>query len=278
MHSIKKAFEAHPFPKKYSKDGITFNAVEIEINSRCNRSCSYCPNSVGERIEQGEMQPSTYLNIMKQLKAIEFKGRISYEFYNEPMLCKHFFDYVKMTKEYLPDCYVELYTNGTLLTLDSFNRLIELGVDFFVVTKHEEVKNYCFDKTWLNLSPELKAKVRYQDHTELRKSNRGGLVNAGPEKIQPLLPCYIPDQIVTITLLGNVLPCFEDFYQKNVMGNVNNDQLIDIWNSDKYKNFRYELRKALRHKHTPCSTCNRLQVLPDLPMQILIDKENLMEN
>jgi len=269
MVSPKKNYETNPFPVEYSTDGKTFYAVEIEINSRCNRTCSYCPNSVGERIEQGEMAPEIYQRIMQQLQDIQFKGRISYEFFNEPMLCSHFFEYVEMTKQYIPDCTIELYTNGTLLTYDKFQKLVSFGIDHFVVTKHEGIDQYCFDHTWKKLSDQEKSLVKYQTHEELKKSNRGGVVKAGPERSTVLLPCYIPEQIVTITVAGNVLPCFEDFYQNNMMGNVGEDTLINIWNSEKYKKFRYELRKALRHMNTPCKTCNRVEVLPDLPESMM---------
>lgn len=268
MLANRNAYEINPFPSEYSRDGRTFYAVEIEINSRCNRTCSYCPNSVGERVEDGEMDPKTYESIMKQLQSIQFKGRISYEFYNEPMLCSHFFEFVEMTKKYLPLVTIELYTNGTLLTYEKFKRLFELGVDKFIVTKHEGINHYCFDNTFERLKESEKKKVIYQTYQELKMSNRGGLVKAGPDISTHLLPCYIPDQVVTVTVNGNVLPCFEDFYQKNVMGNVNENSLIEIWNSEKYQKFRYELRKALRHKHDPCKTCNRMEVLPDNVMAI----------
>jgi radical SAM protein with 4Fe4S-binding SPASM domain len=67
--------------------------------------------------------------------------------------------------------------------------------------------------------------------------------------------------MLTITLQGNVIPCFEDFYQHNQMGNINQQHLKDIWESNKYLKFREELNLGLRHRYKACEDCNRLEVL-----------------
>jgi radical SAM protein with 4Fe4S-binding SPASM domain len=246
-----------------SQNSSRFQTVEIEINSHCNRACSYCPNSVAERIEKGEMDPELYSCIIDQLVDIRFDGKIAYEFYNEPLLAKNFDRFLVEARTKLPQTTIELYTNGTLLTLKRFRSLLELGINRFVVTKHEGIKNFAFDKTFAQLTESEKELVLYRGHEDVIMTNRGGCVTAGPSSIPALTPCYIPEMSVTITLLGNVLPCFEDFNQKLAMGNVKEKHLWDIWNTNKYRQFREDLRRGLRHKHSPCNTCNRLVVLPD---------------
>lgn len=44
-------------------------AIEIEINSDCNLSCAYCPNSKSERVEKGHMKPEVFETLMKQLQS-----------------------------------------------------------------------------------------------------------------------------------------------------------------------------------------------------------------
>lgn len=55
-----------------------FRMVEIEINSQCNRKCSYCPNSFMKRKEQGEMESKVFYKLLESLRKIKFDGRISY--------------------------------------------------------------------------------------------------------------------------------------------------------------------------------------------------------
>lgn len=234
--------------------------VEIEINHHCNRACSYCPNSVAARKEKGEMDPLLFVKIMKQLSLNQYQGSISYEFYNEPMLAKNFEWFVQTTRQHLPHNRIDLYTNGTLLSLDKFRAFQQLGISRFIVTKHEGIKDYLFDETYAKLTAEEKSVVIYQSYKDLKLTNRGGMVKAGPAQALHLTPCFIPEFLMVITVLGNVLPCFEDFHEENIMGNLDTEALIDIWENTKFKFFRNNLRKGLRHLESPCKNCNRLQV------------------
>lgn len=234
--------------------------VEIEINHHCNRACSYCPNSVATRKEKGEMEPELFEKLMQQLVEIGYKGIISYEFYNEPMLAKNFLWFVKTTRKYLPKNQIDLYTNGTLLDLSKFKELIGLGVNRFIVTKHEGVKNYVFDDVYQNLTEEERSLVLYKSFTELKLTNRGGTVDAGPKEPAHLTPCYIPEFLLVVTVLGNILPCFEDFHEENIMGNIDKTHLHEIWNNQKFSTFRHNLKRGLRHLQSPCNKCNRIQV------------------
>ncbi|MCO4792916.1 MAG: SPASM domain-containing protein [Bacteriovoracaceae bacterium] len=237
-------------------------AVEIEINSACNMACSYCPNSVAKRVETGEMSEETYSLIMDQLQDLKFRGRISYDFYNEPLLCRNLEKFVSMAHEKLPKSKIIIYTNGTKLTLEKLEALIKCGVCEFVVTEHEDGQkgNDLFTKVYESLDESLKRYILFQKYSEIQLFNRGGVLeHLGPA--EKLLPCQIPANIMTITVKGNVLPCFEDFYQDHEMGNVHNNHLREIWESDKYVTFRDELAKGLRHKYKACSGCNRTEVL-----------------
>ena len=237
--------------------------VEIEINHHCNRACSYCPNSVAARKEQGEMEPELFIRIMKELAFNNYQGSISYEFYNEPMLAKNFEWFVQTTRHYLPNNRIDLYTNGTLLSLEKFRTAHHLGVSRFIVTKHQGINSYLFDDTFSQLTDEEKSIVIYQSYKDLKLTNRGGIVKAGPDKALHLTPCLIPEFLMVVTVLGNVLPCFEDFHEENIMGNIGSESLMDIWESNKFKSFRSNLRKGLRHLESPCKNCNRLQVAYD---------------
>jgi|SRR5690606_21568011 len=237
--------------------------IEIEINHHCNRACSYCPNSTSQRIEKGEMDRDLFTKLMHQLSDVNYRGQISYEFYNEPMLAKNYRWFVQTTREFLPYVTIDFYTNGTLLTIDRFRELINDGVNRFIVTKHEGVENYVFDKTYLELTENEKMMTQFKSFTDLKLTNRGGAVDAGPPSPANLTPCFIPEFLITVTVKGNVLPCFEDFHQENIMGNVGTEHIRDIWHNEKFNYFRKQLRQGLRHTLSPCNKCNRVQVCYD---------------
>ena len=70
-------------------------------------------------------------------------------------------------------------------------------------------------------------------------------------------PCNIPNHILTISVLGNVLSCFEDFYQKYVFQNVKDANVIETWNSNPYNQFRNDLIDGKREIYSTCNKCNR---------------------
>ena len=240
-----------------------FNAIEIEINHGCNKTCSYCPVSTLERIEKGHMSLEIYEEIISQLKDLNYEGRISYDFYNEPMLSPNLEKYVKMAKTALPKTNIELYSNGTLLSLERFQRLDTAGVDKFIITKHEGAGAFIFEETMTKLSPQEMSKLQYRSFAELRLTNRGGVLPHVPHEREAVsLPCMIPSMMLTITVNGNVVPCFEDFYQKNQMGNIMEKKLKDIWLSENYISFRKKLFFGKRAEFEACKSCSRLEVLP----------------
>ncbi len=237
--------------------------VEIEINHHCNRTCSYCPNSVAERKEKGEMDRVLFTKLMQQLKDINYSGIISYEFYNEPMLAKDLDWYIQTTREFLPNCKIDFYSNGTLLTKEKFYKLLKFGVNRFLITKHENEDNYIFDTVYMDLEDQHKSMVIFKSYKELKLTNRGGTVDAGPKGTAHLTPCFIPNFLLVVTVSGNVLPCFEDFHEENIMGNINDTHLIDIWKNESFQKFRNNLKLGKRHAQSPCDKCNRTQVLFD---------------
>src|ERR1700730_14562092 len=67
--------------RRYGVDScFMFRAVELEVNSMCNRKCSYCPN-VSDKRPLDYMEESLFEKVIQELAAIDFDGRISYHFY-----------------------------------------------------------------------------------------------------------------------------------------------------------------------------------------------------
>ena len=97
------------------KDGkfvAPFKMVEIEINSHCNRRCAYCPQSVpGYRKPPRFMDRDTFHKIIIILKEAEYSGRISYHFFNEPLLHPHIEEFANIVRNELPAAHQVIFTN-----------------------------------------------------------------------------------------------------------------------------------------------------------------------
>ncbi|MBY0552896.1 SPASM domain-containing protein [bacterium] len=237
-------------------------AVEIEINSDCNLSCAYCPNSKSERIEKGHMPLETFKKIMLQLQQYNYAGRISYHFYNEPTLSPNLNLFVRMTKEHLPKAKTILYSNGTNLDKNKIDALYADGLDRFVITEHHQAKLHNLDFISDDKSIYTTNRFKFSTFKQIPMTNRAGAVKAGARITEPLnTPCFIPRCVLVITLKGNVVACYEDYFQHHVMGNIHEQDIMSIWNSEKYVHFRNELKLGNRHKFEACKNCNNQLII-----------------
>lgn len=237
-------------------------AIEIEINSDCNLSCAYCPNAKSERAEKGMMSRALFEEIMKQLEKYDYSGRISYHFYNEPTLSPDLNYFVGLTKKYLPKAKSILYSNGTLLNKEKIDQLYADGLHRFIITEHHQAKLHNLDFISEDKSLYTANRFKFSSYKELPMTNRGGAVKAGVRISEPLkTPCFIPRCVLVVTVKGNVLACYEDYFQSHVMGNVTETDIFDIWNSEKYTYFRNELKAGNRHKFEVCKTCNNQLII-----------------
>ena len=71
------------FNKEFFKENLKL--IEIETFSYCNRKCWFCPNSFVDRLSDNKIMPEeVYLDLLNQLKEIDFSGDLTYSRYNEP--------------------------------------------------------------------------------------------------------------------------------------------------------------------------------------------------
>src|SRR5438477_594766 len=84
------------------KSAFMFHAVELEVNSMCNRKCGYCPNVSAKR-PLGYMDDEIFKKLIGELGTMDFDGRISYHFYGEPLLDKRLPGFIEYTKQHVPN-------------------------------------------------------------------------------------------------------------------------------------------------------------------------------
>src|SRR5262249_59115890 len=64
-----------------------FQFVEAEVNSRCNRKCQYCPNSILPEPDVPKlMSDAVFERLLAELQRIDYAGRLSYHLFGEPLL------------------------------------------------------------------------------------------------------------------------------------------------------------------------------------------------
>lgn len=228
-----------------------FQVVEIEINSRCNRRCPYCPQSLPWfRKPDHRMDRVIFDGIVAQLADLNFAGRLSFHMYNEPLLHPGLGELVSYARARLPLAWLVLYTNGDLLDDRRYAILVDAGVDSFLVTRHGRS----------SMPDRVFQRVRH--HGEFMMSNRGGLVG---EPSASSLPCFGPSEMLMIHHDGAVVLCHEDAVGQRVMGRADRQPLRDIWLSPEFVRLRRVLKIGDRlGAGGQCAVCdNRLHPLPD---------------
>jgi hypothetical protein len=71
------------------------------------------------------MEQGLFLSIIRQLKEIEYSGSINLFSNNEPLLDDRIYEFCRITREALPNAFLSIYTNGILLTIEKFLKLIK---------------------------------------------------------------------------------------------------------------------------------------------------------
>jgi len=240
--------------KKYSKDlfnralGDSFDQVHtiyIETLTACNLRCSYCPNSVYERgliKNNQEMDPELFYKIIDELSDLNWVGEIEPHSYGEPLLDRRLPSFCSYIRQKIPLAKIGIYTNGELLNIDWYKKLVSAGVNKFRVTQHLDNES----KGTLDV-------IRYREkqgydnieftYTRLKHINsRGGLVDVDEGELRQ--ECNYPDHHVGISFDGEIMICCNDYLNEVNVGNVSNEKIIDIWQKPIYKDIRTNIRSG----------------------------------
>lgn len=242
-----------------------FNNIEIETVNRCNGTCSFCPvNKNQDPREYKKMPEELFKKIIKELKEINYNGAIALHSNNEPLLDKKICNYAKYTRKELPNSYIYLYTNGTLLTIDKFCELIT-NLDLLVIDNYndniqfiepvKEIFNYCIQH------PELKKKVRIDMRLQNQiLTSRGGQSDNRDEILTLKSSCLLPFNKIVVQPDGRIPLCCCDPFGKVILGDLNTEKLVDIWNCKKARALRESLYKE-QYSRKNLKLCSKCDVL-----------------
>ncbi|MHA1381578.1 MAG: radical SAM/SPASM domain-containing protein [Candidatus Helarchaeota archaeon] len=254
--NFKKAFNRFIDYVKYRNLDF-FKVVEIETTTICNRKCKYCPNF---KFDRGNhlMDEKLFKKIIDELSTFKFLKKLNPHFYGEPLLDTRLPNLIRYVRKKIPKVKITIYTNGDFLTIDLFNKLINAGLDYFIIDikgqpgakNLQQLVKYTTDK------PSLRKKFEYRVITpETELMNRGGLVK--PVNIRTMKKCRYPSDNMIIDYKGNVILCCNDYFSSIIFGNLNEDSILQIWNKSNYKRIREETRKG-KYKLEICKKCVQL--------------------
>jgi GTP 3',8-cyclase len=240
-----------------------FSDLNIEINTSCNRRCHYCPNSVYDRgLIKNEklMEEAVFKKIIDELAEIKFNGRISPQFYGEPLMDARLVGFMEYAKKKLPTAKIIIISNGDYLTIELLIKLTDIGVEDFLLTQHDRTMSANMKNlfAYLITNPKHKKKVKYlhfKENTPL--FNRGGLIKPRVPLNSPR--CSYPRNPLVIDYSGDVVLCCNDYLKNVVFGNIKTKKLTEIWFSKQYCDMRKKLRN-LEFSLPICKKCQGIEI------------------
>lgn len=238
-----------------------FQQVLIETRTDCNNHCSFCPHAFNKKPLE-IMKWDCYTTIINQLCEMEYNGRVALMLSNEPLLDDRLEDMITYAKSQSQRLFLDITTNGKLLTVELIDKLFQLGLDNININDYRGDR----DKFPYKLSPYLEPiYVAYGNNPK---------VNFNRRKLDEKLPnyagnipqtfnkerfgfCNYPFRKLTIAYNGDVLLCCDDFMYETKFGNVMADKLIDCWNNPQLNTIRLSLLD--NYRMGLCERCNDFQ-------------------
>lgn len=256
-------------------DGVpVFSIIEFNITGSCNRDCTFCPVSnpdVYTKTKDG-ITPELFEKIVRDLQEINYKGKILFSAFSEPLLHKQIEELIYIAKKYLPKIRLEMVSNGDLLTVKKLKKLYAAGLDTINVSMYDGAHQIEHFNKIVHEAEVPKETVitrrRYFENGNygITISNRTGLVNSNEYRDEneeavvdlPLKqPCYYPFYMILVDYNGDVLLCPHDWSKKLRFGNLKNEKLFDIWKANTLNSIRKKLSMGNRN-FAACKTCDVL--------------------
>jgi len=244
------------------------SVIEISESGTCNRKCSFCPRSAPDFKDVKEFVSDKLISkLSKQLSIYKYSGIFLFSGFVEPMVDKNIYNLISIVRKNLHNAKIEMVTNGDALNKSRIKKLFDFGLSTLLVSIYDGKKEAeAMEKLLISCNlnqDQFKVRHRYlpeSDSFGITLSNRSGMMDNAEYKIpslkEPLKkPCYYPHYTFFMDYTGEVLVCSHDWGKKLVVGNLKNENFIDIWRNQKFSLARKNLYQANRN-FSPCDKCD----------------------
>lgn len=279
--------------------------VEIETHAKCNRNCSFCPNSTVDRQHNESITDAKILDrTFRELGSINYTNQILVARYSEPLVNQEYLcEQITRARSLVQHAEIAITTNTDHLTPIVLDRLRNIGLNVVYMSIYLKKDEQWTPELAYNYSELLAKKLgihilsKYKTPLQLfcnysykglilrsicSNWNEYGTDRGGSIKQYSKLrlgPCRDPFETFVIDHTGAVLPCSNlrsDLPQHRnfIIGNLSipNISIFDIY-TGKLVAWRRNLL-GFGKKVFPCETCKHRDIPESLIASIAIRLEN----
>lgn len=267
--------------------------VLIEPTEGCNLGCSFC-GLRGMR-EKGT-KPWNYMKtelaerIASEIERVGWRSKIVFAQHGEPTLNPNFLKIVKIFRKHLPEAIFHIYTNGYAINradspVEYLDKMLDAGMNNIIVDCYSDDGDWNFvnkiDQEAYNVVVYNKGipiytnshkcrillmpSIKFDNKITRRLANHCGaaapLDNSYNEK-----RCAMPFRELAFRYDGNVSLCCDDFRGEYPIANINDMNIDELWNHERFQAARIMLYNYSRD-FRPCRGCTNISMrvgfLPD---------------
>jgi sulfatase maturation enzyme AslB (radical SAM superfamily) len=273
-------------PKRHQYSN-TPRVIQLETTIKCNAKCWFCPQNNSLR-QPDYMTEAVWKKIIDDSRGLGATYRPF--LLNEPFADKRMPEIVRYIKQD-PTAKVEFNTNASMLTPKVSDQLLDAGVDIMRFSidglsreTFDESRGISYDRVYKHVHYFLKEVKRRQHpvHTEVRMIKLPGTEEEqqefahywqqeGPSEIiftdlysypwenqteATNKPCLKTKDEMFFYVDGTATLCCWDAAGRQIIGDIQDNSLLDIWNGEKLKHCRDLLDAGHREQLALCKRCD----------------------
>ncbi|MBF0454129.1 MAG: SPASM domain-containing protein [Magnetococcales bacterium] len=265
-------------------DPPLFDTVFFEVRTRCNGECAFCLAAVATdpRPDQS-MSLALYEKILNDLCAIGFTGRLAFHNNSDPLIFKHLTEFVALARRRLPQCRIQILTNGKALNVRRADGLIKAGINELLVNFYHDDPQAAFPAAFQEIAqtvlpryyppealhiqgvgeehrgdnPQFHYQVTRRAVTAVLSSRAGNAPNKSAPSPQPRGFCQYPWTQFIVTADGRVALCCNDVLFVEKIGSVQDNTVLEVWRGEGFRSYRERLINGERHAMpNTCGQCD----------------------
>jgi MoaA/NifB/PqqE/SkfB family radical SAM enzyme len=237
-----------------------FDVILIETHNACTRTCWFCKfGQLRQDAAAEEMSWPTIERIVGNLRDLDYGGRISWFWINEPLMDARLLAILRFTRRECPRAFLSLVTNGDLLTDALYRDLRQSGLDALGVSVYDNLAG----RRIAAVTPDERlVPIDMRRGRGRSLDNRGGNIARHGRLFQSAQQqaletgCERPSSMMTVNARGQVTLCCSDLYSDVVMGDIAISRLEHIWNNEAFRHYRTHLAEHGRQGLKLCEGCS----------------------